>query len=255
MGGDHGSLRFGQLRRRGNKSDSRGEDCTPGIVGIDIVWQKLTLFCDRLTGVPSHRLYAAVDDNDGSGYRPVSIAMARKFRANSSCHAGGWRGAAMAGCSGNGWLRERTRLSEIYACTFNVIDARISTHMFRTHTLQHECDVPLATLTEFGEGWLLYALKLVGLVSLLCMFVMIASWQDIHRRYNGSNSERENSSGMLSRLLSRLSSAECESYSVVCLDEACDMVADKHECPAPSPVNAIPCIAVKQCCSLHCFPS
>ena len=48
--------------------------------GIDIVWQKLTVICDRLTGVPSHRLYAAVDDNDGSGYRPVSIAMARKFR-------------------------------------------------------------------------------------------------------------------------------------------------------------------------------
>lgn len=149
--------------------------------------------------------------------------------------------------------RGHSALSEICTYTFNVIDARISTHMFRTRTLQHECDVPLAALTEFGEGWLLYfwTLKLVGLVSLLCMFVMIASWQDIHRRCNGSNSERESRSGMLNWLLSRLSSAECESYSVVCLDEACDMVADKHECPAPSPVNAIPCIAVQAIFALY----
>ena len=81
------------------------------------------------------------------------------------------------------------------------------------------------------------------------MFVMIASWQDVRRR-NGPPSDQE-THGVLNWLLSRLGSAECDDVSSVCLDANCDVLAEKHECPPPSPANAIPCITVQAIFALY----
>ena len=193
--------------------------------GVDVAWKKITYFFDILSGVPLHDSYQTVEND-----RP-SVAQARKFRRK--------------------FILPRRRLEKAKDGRLQWKRLAPGEHIHNSRKY-HECDVPLASLTEFGEGWLLYfwTLKLVGLVSLLSTFVMIISWYDIYRR-NGPASSREGSGGLLDWMFSQFSSAVCEDATIVCLDTSCDLTAKKYICPAPSLMNAIPCMTVQAIFTLY----
>jgi len=112
----------------------------------------------------------------------------------------------------------------------------------------HECDVPLSSLTEFGDGWVLYfwTIKIVGLLALVSLVLVLPAWIDM------SVSSREveptdvgiYGGKVLSFLLSWLVSAECDDYERVCINKECTHIGFKHRCSDPRPIYAIACLAV-----------
>jgi len=110
-----------------------------------------------------------------------------------------------------------------------------------------ECDIPLSSLSEFGEGWVLYfwTLKMVGFVCVVAMFVAIGSWHDmLHRRGRTalephSKQSSPVDSSIVNQMLGKLGSAECVRFAVVCFDDQCGETRHRHICPAPHPVNAV----------------
>jgi hypothetical protein len=114
----------------------------------------------------------------------------------------------------------------------------------RSRTYQ-ECDVPLSSLTEFGDGWVLYfwTVKMVGLISVFALLIMAGSWADVDAREREANREVLQP-GFLNWAMSKLGSAECGNNVKVCLNVDCSSVAHRNLCPDPHPVNALSCVAV-----------
>jgi len=105
--------------------------------------------------------------------------------------------------------------------------------------------VPLSSLTEFGDGWVLYfwTVKMVGLISLLSLLIMAGSWADVEAREHESQREIVQP-GLLNWVMSKLGSADCGNNVKVCMNDACSQVASRNLCPDPHPVNALSCVSV-----------
>jgi hypothetical protein len=104
--------------------------------------------------------------------------------------------------------------------------------------------VPLSSLTEFGEGWVLFfwTLKMVGFVSAFAVFVSLGAWHDMDKRQGGPGARE--TTGIVNWFLSRLSSAECIEHVMVCKDKDCGKLANHHLCPKPHPIDSLSCICV-----------
>ena len=96
--------------------------------------------------------------------------------------------------------------------------------------LFQECDVPLSSLTKFGDGWVLYfwTVKMVGLISVVALLVMAGSWADMAEREARTETQLP---GLMNWVMSKLGSAECGENVAVCVSEDCSRIAQRNMCP------------------------
>jgi len=105
--------------------------------------------------------------------------------------------------------------------------------------------VPLSSLTEFGEGWVLYfwTLKMIGFVSALALLLVVPAWHWAEK-IRAKKPDSKEQGTILNFILSRFASFECADYATVCMDEVCSDLGIKHLCPEPHHAHALSCILV-----------
>ena len=150
----------------------RGDVCARGLSHwIDSTALRLTNCIDRCIGPkrPDGGYAAApVDDEEGQDEKPraASVERARLFRRKYCMPR---RRLVRRADGALHWERLRPGEATARSCGY------------------HECDFPLTSLTEFGEGWPLYfwTLKMVGSLSLLAALLTAAAWYDQdHRKHS-----------------------------------------------------------------------